>query len=151
MKELDNLERVGVTGILAILGVVMFLFLVPSSTWMTVNRMDVRDAASCKNLTVDYDRTFRRAFDGAYRIEVDNVTGGKVELVYATQWTPVRFNPERTLPDPVSLEWFVGPGVCDFITDGEYRVTAYWAINPGAWLFDRTIRRVDQFHVGALP
>jgi len=150
MRELTAWERFGVISIGLMLLAVAFRFAVPSSTWLQVNRMDVRDALMCETVTVDYDRVIHRTFDGAYRIELDRIVADRMTIAHTTEWTPVRFDPERVVPEPTPLEWFLGQDICADMPEGNYRITVFWTINPGSFLFERDIRRVDYFHIGQL-
>lgn len=148
MTYLD--EKLGLSVIGVILAVVAFLFITPASFWFQVSQLDVRDANNSSELTVDFDRTIRREFEGQWRIDVRReVDINKWEWVCATDWHPQHYVPGAVLPIPVTLEWLAqdNPRCFDLQKPGNYSIDVFWEIWPGSLLFERHIRRQDTFTI----
>ena len=153
MNGLTRFEQAGVIFIGAMLIFVALRFALPASHWMEIHRMDVRDAATWPEVTVDYDRTFHRPFPGGYRVEVDLMDGNTRTLLCTTDLRLVNYDPDRVLPDPVTWEWFAGTVLaeaeCILPETGDFLVHTTWVGNPGSWLWERTVQRQDRFRVGS--
>lgn len=152
MTGLSAFERVGIVGISLTLLVVALRFVVPASHWMEVHRMDVRDAMTWGEVTVDWDRTLYRDFPGGYRVEVDILDGDARTILCPTAFRAVDYDDDRVLPDPVTWGWFAGSDIaeaeCILPETGDFHIAITWTINPGSWLWERTIHREDRFRVG---
>jgi hypothetical protein len=153
MTYLD--EKLGMSVIALILAVVAFLFVTPASFWFQVTKLDVHDAETSAGLTVDFDRTIRREFEGRWRIDVRReVAPDQWEWVCATDWKAQHYSPDAVLPVPVTLEWlaYTDPRCFDLEKPGKYSIDVFWDIWPGSLLFERNVRRADTFTIfGVAP
>lgn len=149
MNKLTLDERIGVPVVVAVAFAVAFRFLVPTSHWFSVDQMDVQDATSWEGVKIDFDRTITRDFFGAWRIDMRKEVPDGWVSVCSTQWQPNNYTTNSALPDPVTLEWFtwVEPRCYQLDEPGRYEITATWVINPGSWLFERQIKRMDRFNI----
>ena len=124
-----------------------FRIMVPPSIWFRVGDLDVHSATRWQDVRVQYDRTIRREFYGAWRVEVSRQVAGGWEEVGAGPKHHQTYTPDTVLPDGgmVTLDWFTGPPpACYALTDpGRYQLCAYWTVNEGAWLGLLT-RRIDR-------
>lgn len=153
LGRLTPFERAAFFCIAVVLAFVALRFVFPASHWLEVRRMDVRDAATWEQVTVDFDRSINRDFPGGYRIEVDLMDGDRRELLCPIAFQPVDYNSERQLPDPITWEWFAGSDIreaeCILPETGDFHIATTWVINPDSLLWERTIRREDRFRVGS--
>jgi hypothetical protein len=148
MSGLHVDEKFGVPLVALIAAIVAFLFITPASFWFRVDRMDIRDAARWQDVTVDYQRTIRRNFDGAWRAMIRREVDGGWEVICATDWQPNDYQTDAALPEPVTLEWMVWTEPdCYRLAPGAYEATVTWTLNPGSWLFERQVKRSDRFMV----
>jgi hypothetical protein len=146
MSGLHIDEKIGVPFALIVSLMVAFLFMTPASFWLHVNRMDIQDAATWQDVTVDYDRTIRRDFTGEWRAMIRRQVEGGYEVVCASEWQPNDYQTDAVLPEPVTLEWLLWTApYCYRLPPGAYEATVTWRINPGSWLFERETRRTDGF------
>lgn len=157
LKEATLAQR-----IVIIMGVLLclafgFRFALPPSLWFEVGSLDIHSAARWQDVTVEYDRTIHRQFEGAWRVEVARKSASGWEEVCATPGNPNTYETDAVLravspdqPNVVSLEWFVvAPDECFQLPPAEYRLCAVWTINTDSWLqiLTRTVRRCAQFEV----
>lgn len=148
MADLHVDERIGVPIVLAIAAVVMFIFLTPVTMWFSVNRMDIRDAATWEQVTVDYSRDIHRPFYGEWRVMVREVTEAGTEVICSTDWHPNDYKTDSVLPEPVSLEWLMWTEpACYRLPPGDYEATITWSVNQDSWLFNREVSRTDTFQI----
>jgi hypothetical protein len=148
MSGLHVDEKIGVPLMTLMAAVVAFLFLTPAGFWFRVDRMDVLDAATAGQITIDYDRTIRRDFHGEWRATIRRQRDNGWEVVCSTDWTPNDYQIDAVLPEPVTLEWFLWTDPqCYQLGPGAYEASVTWVVNPGSWVFERKVRRTDGFLV----
>lgn len=151
MKLLHIDEAIGIPA--AIFGIMYFLLhlALPSSYWFEVNRFEVADAAEGEPIIIEYDRTIAWHFWADWRVEVTRINGSGVSQACSTVWQREDYDPEETLPDPVTLAWFAYTDPkCFNLPPGDYRVTATWFINPIGlmrFLLGRTASVSDTFTI----
>ena len=148
MSGLHLDEKLGVPLFVGVAVFVAFLFLTPASFWFKVDRLDVQDAATWQDITIDYARTINRDFEGQWRATVRQETAEGWQLVCSTQWQPQDYQTDAVLPDPVTLQWLVWTEPdCYQLGQGRYEVRVTWDINPGSWIFGRKVTRTDTFMI----
>lgn len=148
MSGLHVDEKIGVPLVLFIAAVVAFLFLTPAGFWFRVDRLDIRDAAHATDVTVDYERTIRRDFEGAWRATIRREVQNGWEVICSTAWQPQDYQIDAVLPEPVSLQWLVWTDPnCYQLGPGAYEANVTWVINPGSWFFERQVKRSDRFMI----
>lgn len=135
----------------------IFRIAVPAGYWFKVEALDIHSAVRWQEVTVEYDRTIRRQFEGEWRVEVARKAAGGWEEVCATPNNPNTYETDAVLravdpdrPNVVTLEWFVvAPEECFQLPPAEYRLCAVWTVNTDSWLgiLTRTVRRCAQFDV----
>jgi len=95
----------------------------PASHWMTVERLDIRDAAEGETQPIDYERTFHRAFTGRYIVAVWSLTRERLECDNESNWVRYRKGRHKSRVD---LRWFMGRE-CN-LAPGDYELSATWEI-----------------------
>lgn len=148
MADLHLDERIGVPIVLSISAIVLFLFLTPVTTWFSVDRLDIKDAATWQEVTIDYGRTIHRDFYGEWRVTILEQTETGNQVVCSTNWNPNDYKTDNTLPEPVTLEWLIYTNPeCYAIPPGKYEATVTWSVNHGSLLFQRELVRTDTFQI----
>ena len=127
-------------------------FAIPSSFWMSVQKLDVLDAKQGEEILIDYERTLRRPFVADWRVKIRRVTGDGLEWVCATPVAREDYDTASRLPRPVTLRWFAWTDErCYNLGPGQYVLSATWEINPdglATLFFRRTVTRTDTFTIG---
>lgn len=148
MSNLHLDEKIGVPIVVFIATIVMFLFFTPATIWFSVNRMDIRDAATWQEVTVDYDRDIHRDFYGEWRVMVTREVEGGNEVVCSTKWHPNDYEVGNVPPEPVSLQWLMNTEPsCYALPPGSYEATVTWSVNHGSLFFQREVVRRDSFQI----
>lgn len=144
-------EKLGLLIPAFLLGFAGLNFIMPASSWFSVNSLDVHDAVEGDQIIVDYDRTIRRSFTADWRVKIRREAGDGLEWVCATKPHREDYDLKSRLPEPVTLEWFAWTDPrCYELPAGDYEITAIWQLNPGgiaSLLFSRTVTMTDQFKI----
>lgn len=144
-------EKLGLLAPVLLLAFAAVNFIVPSSFWMVVDRMDVHDSVEGQQITMDYERVIKRSFAADWRVKIRRASGDGLEWVCSTPVAREDYDSRSRPPRPVTLEWFTWTDArCYTLPPGQYHITATWEINPAgiaAMLFRRTITMSDTFVV----
>ena len=134
-----------------------FRIAIPAGYWFEVKALEIHSAVRWQDVTVEYDRTIKRQFEGKWRVEVARQAPGGWEEICATPNNPNTYETDAVVqsidparPNLVSLEWFVvAPEECFQLPPAQYRLCAVWTVNTDSWLgiLTRTVRRCAQFDV----
>ena len=110
------------------------LALWPTSWWMEVKSVRVRDVDLPHPVIMLADRRIHRDFRGHWTVELRRQNGSDWVLMCTgtgNSW----YRPSSALPDPLTLAWWAGDG-CRPTTSGVYRVDTTWRITD-RWFPDR--------------
>ena len=77
---------------------------VPVSAWFEVEPIQV-EITTDGDVLVEYERRIKKEFFGDWAVEINNLsTGENVCYGSGSAW----YSQADTLPDPITLEWFIG-------------------------------------------
>lgn len=148
MRPLSTDERVGVAAALIVFLWAATRFLVPVSHWYDVHTFEVRDAGRWQDVTVNLSRSIYRDFRGEWQVSILRHEGEKWVSYAASDPQVQDYSADASLPDPVTLEWFVWTEPRAYMLPcGNYRIIARWTVNYGSWLWERTVRRTSDFTI----
>lgn len=108
------------------LALVVFWLFIPASLWIEVKHYEATDAVSAEEVFILYDRDIDFNFPGGFTAAIRDSKGlvacpvGEGNLPYKTT---------ATLPDPITLKWWLGHGECSSLPDGYYTLSTQWRVD----------------------
>lgn len=98
--------------------------------YFVVRSVEVANSVVGEPIFMVVDRDIKQVFTGSYATAVRQFPGGS--LVCEASASFLTYDPERQLPEPLTLSWWADNGDCstDDLPVGEYFVDTKWTIHP---------------------
>lgn len=136
-------ERFAVPFFLMVLAACIAAFMTNAGLYYEVNKFDILDTAKGERILVDYDRTIKRDFEGAWTVDLYR-DGVFVERARSLDTHTYRTT--ARLPKTIDIGWLTD-GAISNLECGDYSAAVTWTINPNTTLMRRTIEIQDDFKV----
>jgi hypothetical protein len=129
---------------------------VPGTWWLDVRSVTVTSAPSPAAVILQVDQTIERPFFGIRSVALRQSPGGVLVCTNTRRMIP--YHPEISLPDPVSLQWWLGSAsdLQDCVDNGfgprTYTLETCWTIVApfmGFWPDKRFCVNSTLFRIGA--
>ena len=139
-------ERLGVMLFSVVAIAVLGAIATPASRWFEVGQVDVHNAQTWQEATVELPREINREFWGAWAGKIRQRINGEWVTICTTPLSYLTYQTDSQLPVPVTLDWLLWTEPqCYELGTGEYEITIVWNINIGSLLFERQAVRTDEF------
>lgn len=117
---------------------------VPASVWYEVGRVEVVEPVYAgEEIHLSVNRKVKRSFDGEYDVVV---VDEDTNTIVCDGGATLHYDPSRSLPKPVTLEWWIGEP-CD-LQVGDYHMISRWKIEWSAFeLLDKRVSVDTYFSV----
>lgn len=117
---------------------------VPASVWYEVGRVEVVEPVYAgEEIHLSVNRKVKRSFDGEYDVVV---VDEDTNTIVCDGGATLRYDPSRSLPKPVTLEWWIGEP-CE-LDIGNYHMISRWKIEWSAFeLLDKRVSVDTYFSV----
>jgi len=114
---------------------------IPASYWYEVGRVEVIEPTyEGDPIQLNVIREVKRTFDGEYSVQI---VDKNANTIVCDGGSAIDYKPERNLPNPLTLDWWVGDP-CD-LPAGDYHMTTQWKIEWSPFeLMDKLVE-VDTF------
>lgn len=130
--------------------------LFPPSYWIEVRSVVIEDGIVGEPVALRVDRDIHHAFKGRYDVYIRTLPG---QTAFCEATGRIRYRPDATLPDPVTLEWWAYSDVrCHGanLPAGQYSMKTCWTIELPLWFSRETCTASPAFAIkpntnGAVP
>lgn len=108
----------------------------PTSYWYTVERVEViQPAYAYQDVHLSVLREVIRPFDGEYNVIVEDL---KTKEIVCDGSAALEYQPERNLPSPLTLSWWVGDEC--LLPEGDYHMITDWEVKGTTFdAFDKDV------------
>ena len=100
--------------------------IVPNSHFMEIKTMIVNDTRTGVSPILVVERFIKQEFVAEWTVTVREVSDAGLSVVCVGRGRS-HYSPKTLLPNPISLDWWIGHNTCN-LTPGRYRLDTSWEI-----------------------
>lgn len=100
--------------------------IVPNSHFMEIKTMIVNDTRTGVSPILVVERSIKQEFVAEWTVTVREVSDAGLSVVCVGRGRS-HISPKTLLPNPISLDWWIGHNTCN-LTPGRYRMDTSWEI-----------------------